>query len=207
MKNIFLAILLFAGISHASAQEVYSSSGKPGYHKATKKKKKGFDPDKLILGGMPNLSFGGGFVDLGVSAIAGYRFTDHFSAGLGVGYLYSKAPYSIDPNNANNILYETENIVNPNLWSRYFVFRNFFVTGIYEYDLINEKLPLDNYGQVNPTKSNFTNSCLFMGVGMRQPLGGRLSLYGEIVYDVLQGKNSPYYPGEPQIQLGFAAGF
>src|SRR5580693_1802904 len=126
MKNTILVFLLFVGVSYASAQEVYTSSGKPGYHKKIKKKK-GYDPDKLIIGGMPNLSFGGGYVDLGAAAIVGYRFTNHFSAGLGLGYLYSKAPYGVDP--YNNILYATENIIYPNLWTRYFVYRNFFVSG------------------------------------------------------------------------------
>ena len=203
MKNTILVFLLFVGVSYASAQEVYTSSGKPGYHKKMKKKK-GYDPDKLIVGGMPNLSFGGGYVDLGATAIVGYRFTNRFSAGLGLGYLYSKAPYAVDP--YNNILYATENIIYPNLWTRYFVYRNFFVSGTYEFDIINQKLPLDNYGNVNPMRSNVTNSCVFLGVGIRQPLGGRVSFYGEIVYDVLQGRNSPYYPGQPQIHLGFAAG-
>ena len=206
MKNLIFVLILCAGFTYTSAQDVYNSSGKPGYHKQTKKRKKGYDPDKLILGGMPNLDFGNGFVDVGVSAIVGYRLTDHFSAGLGVGYLYSKSPIAYDPNNSNNILYQNENIIYPNLWARYFFYRNFFATATYEYDIISQKVPFDNFGNLYPPTSHFTNSCLFLGAGYRWRIAGRLSFYGELVYDVLQGKNSPYYPGQPTIHFGIAAG-
>ena len=205
MKKIMLIVLLFTAYNYASAQDVYTSSGKQGYQKKTKKKK-GYDPDKLIIGGMPSLAFGDGYVNLGISALVGYRITDHFSAGVGLGYLYSRSPYTVDPYNPNNILYQTESVIYPNVWTRYIVYKGLYVTGSYEYDLIYEKLPLDNYGNVNATRSSATNSCVFLGIGYKQPLSGRLSVYIEGVYDVLQGVNSPYYPGQPQIHIGFAAG-
>ena len=39
MKHIIWVLLVFVGMSYASAQDVYTSSGKPGYHKKAKKKK------------------------------------------------------------------------------------------------------------------------------------------------------------------------
>ncbi len=207
MKNIVLVLLLCAGFTYASAQDVYTSSGKPGYQKnVKKKKKKGYDPDRLILGGMPNLDFGNGFVDLGLSAIAGYRITDHFSAGIGLGYLYSKSPVAVDPNNPNNILYQTENILYPNVWARYFIYKGLYAVVNYEYDIISQKVPFDNFGVLYPPASHFTNSCLFLGPGYRGRLAGRTSFYIELVYDVLQGTNSPYYPGQPILRGGIVFG-
>src|ERR1022692_4776451 len=97
MKHIIWVLLVFVSISYASAQDVYTSSGKPGYHKKTKKVK-GYDPSKLIIGGGLTAGYADGSVAVGISPIVGYRFTDHFSAGVGIGYLYSQLPESIDPN-------------------------------------------------------------------------------------------------------------
>jgi hypothetical protein len=210
MKNIFLAILLFAGISAASAQEVYSSSGRPGYYKKTKKEKKGYDPSKLVLGGGLNASFGGGEVSAGISPMIGYRFTEHFLAGVGLGYQYYKSVYSTDQY-GNPTSYSTDNIVYPSVWARYFVYRNIFADATFEYNIITQVDPLDdipgspNYGDPIPTKSTFDVSCLLLGVGYKWALGGRVSVFGELMYDVLQNPNSPYY-GQVVPRLGVSVG-
>jgi len=209
MKYFVWALLLVMGLSYAgsaSAQEVYSSSGKPGYHKKTKKKK-GYDPDRLIIGGGLNAGYGDGFANVGVSPILGYRITDHFQAGIGVGYQYYQEPEYVDPNNPNKIDYARENIVYPNIWTRYFVYKNFFVDGTLEYDLINLRQPgYDANANFGIQKENVTNTCLLLGAGIRQPLGGRVSMYFELIYDVLQGPYSPYPAGAPDIRVGFATG-
>ena len=191
----------FAGISIASAQEVYTSSGKPGNHKkAVKKKKKGYDPDRLIIGGGLNAGYSGDFANAGISPIVGYRITDHFSAGIGLGYQFYKFPageYNY------KLYYSYENILYPSVWTRYFVYKNFFVSGSFEYHWINLKEPFDYTSNLHTTRSSHTNPCLLMGAGIRQPLGGRVSAYAELIYDVLQGKYSPYPKGGPDIRIGF----
>jgi hypothetical protein len=96
------------------------------------------------------------------------------------------------------------NIIYPNVWTRYMVFRNFFVDATYEYDFINLKSPFDRYGNPGTTRSQVTNSCLLLGAGLRFPAGGRVSFYGELFYDVLQGKYTPY--PYPDLRFGVAAG-
>jgi hypothetical protein len=208
MKHIVWVLLLFVGISFASAQEVYTSSGKPGYHKKVQKKKThGYDPDKLIIGGGLNAGFDGGYLNLGVSPIVGYRITDNFSAGIGLGYLYAQQPVYVDPVDPYKVSYVRENIIYPNVWARYFVFRNFFVSTTLEQDFIGWRGPgYDQYGNLTTRHETFTNTCLFLGGAIRMPLGGRVCFYGELRYDVLQGKNSPYTPGAPDLHFGFAAG-
>lgn len=198
MRKVVLFVLLLAGFSGAMAQEVYNSSGKANYK--GKKEKTGFDPDKLVLGGGATVRLGNGFAVLGASPIVGYRVANHLFAGVGCGYLYYKAPYDDIHNVYQNIIY-------PNVWARYFVYRNFFINATYEYDIITQRYPLDNKGQFNETKSQVTNSALLAGVGLRQPLGGRVCFYGELYYDVLQGKYSPYPKGWPGVRFGIAAGF
>ena len=205
MRYITLVVLLFIGISYASAQDVYTSSGKAGYHKKTKKQK-GYDPDKLIIGGGLNAGIGGGYANAGISPIVGYRFTKRFSAGIGLGYQFYKDPVAYDPINPNKVYYAYENIVYPSVWGRYFVWRNIFMDATFEYDFINLKYPLDQYGNYNATKSNVTNPCLLIGAGVRQPLAGRVSLFAELIYDVLQGEYSPYPKNGPDFRLGICAG-
>ncbi|MFI5195605.1 MAG: hypothetical protein ACHQD8_00810, partial [Chitinophagales bacterium] len=197
---------LFIGISYASAQDVYTSSGKAGYHKKTKKQK-GYDPDKLIIGGGLNAGIGGGYANAGISPIVGYRFTHHFSAGIGLGYQYYQEPVYVDPNNPYKVSYIHDNIIYPNVWTRYFVYRNLFVDATLEYDFINQKAPgYDNYGNLTTVKLNVTNTCLLIGIGIKQPVGGRVSLFAELIYDVLQEPYSPYPQGVPDFRLGICAG-
>ena len=207
MKNVVLVLLLFAGMSYASAQDVYTSSGKQGYQKKTKKKKSGYDPEKLIIGGTLNAGFGGGYANVGIGPLVGYRITDHFSAGVGLGYQYYQEPEYVDPVDPNKVSYIKENIIYPSVWTRYYVYRNFFVSGTFEFDFINLKGPGYVNGYLNTVKESVTNPCMLIGAGFRQPLGGRVSAYFELIYDVLQGQYSPYPVGYPDIRIGFGAGF
>lgn len=194
---ILLLVLLVVGVQ---AQDVYNSSGKANYHV---KKKKGYDPDKLILGGSVIVNVGGGYTNLGISPLVGYRLSKHLSAGVGVGYQYFK--YVSATNAANTAQYYTKgNFVYPNVWARYFVYRNIYLSTAYEYDIMSLTEPFDQYNNLKDTHYNLTNSALFVGAGVRQPLGGRVSIYAELVYDVLKGVNSPYSGVMPRI--GIATG-
>ncbi len=202
MKNIIFILLFALGATVAHGQEVYNSSGKANYK--NKKKQKGYDPDKLVLGGGMNLGFGNGYANVGISPIVGYRLTKHFSAGVGLGYQYYKYPSYLDP--FNNYYYTYMNIIYPNVWTRLFVYRNLFLSAGYEYDFITLKKPFDRFANLKQTKSTVDNHCLLVGLGLRQPIAGRVSFFGELFYDVLQGEYSPYPKGNLGIRFGIAAG-
>ena len=203
MKNLIIVLLLCIGVTTASAQEVYNSSGKKTYKK---KKKTGYDPDKLIVGGWLNLGLGSGYVNVGVAPIVGYRFTKFLSAGIGVGYQYTRFPIFITPTDPNQPTYINNHMLYPSVWSRCFVYRNVFLSTAYEYDFIFQRPGLNNFGVLVDKTFHVTNSCWLVGVGLKQSLGGRVSYYGELFYDVLQGENSPYPHGSPSIRFGIAAG-
>ena len=202
MKRIILLIVICLGFANMQAQDVYTSSGgHPGFHKKTKKK--GYDPEKLIVGGGFNAGFSGGDIILGISPTVGYRFTNKFSAGVGIGYLYYRQTTYQDQ---YNTYYLNENIVYPSLWARYFVYRNIFITSTFEYDFIHVKgTDVDYLGYLDPTNMSVTAPCLLAGFGFKQPLGGRVSGVFEIMYDVLQQKYSPYLQ-QPVMRLGIVAG-
>jgi hypothetical protein len=207
MKHIFWVLLVFIGFSYASAQDVYTSSGRPGYHKKPKKKK-GYDPEKLIVGGGLILDFGSDYVLAGLSPVVGYRFTDHLSAGVGLGYEYFKVP-DLDyynPPYAN--YYDKGHIIYPSIWGRYFVWRNVYVTGTLEYDVISGTYPFYDViaNQFTDYKKTVNSESVLLGVGVKQPLGGRVSIFGQIQHEFLQQNYSPYY-GQPFIvNFGIAAG-
>ena len=207
MKNLILLLVVCLGVQLASAQEIYNSSGKgkPGFKKTTKKKK-GYDPDNLIIGGGLNAAIGDGFATAGVAPLVGYRFFKNFSAGIGFGYQYNKLAIYQDPLDGR-YYYEKEHVIYPSVWAKYFVYNNIFVTGAYEYDFINLDYPFDKYGNFGSTKSKVTNPCLLLGAGMRFPMGGRVSFYGELIYDVLQGQYSPYPKNSPDLRFGVMTGF
>jgi hypothetical protein len=200
MKNLLIVFLLFLGLS-ASAQEVYTSSGKRSYKQKTKK---GYDPDRLIVGGGLNAGFGSGYTAVGLSPVVGYRITKSFSAGVGIGYQYFR---QFDFEDQGKKWYISSNMIYPSVWARQFLFRNIFASACFEQDFISIKQPgIDVVtGQIQDVASNVTASCLLVGVGLRQPMGGRVSFIGEIMYDVLQQKYSPYY-GQPTIRIGILAG-
>ncbi|GAA4464674.1 hypothetical protein GCM10023093_15530 [Nemorincola caseinilytica] len=203
MKKILLAVLLMMGFTGAMAQQVYNSSGKANYKK---KKKTGYDPDKLVLGGGINFGLGQGYAILGVSPLVGYRIAKPLFVGLGVGYLYLQRPDKIDQ--FDHIHMEYKNIVSPSVWARCIIYRNIYAVATYEYDIINRKSSQYDVftGTFDRVKENLTNQCVFVGLGAKQSVGGRVSICPELVYDVLQGQNSPYPAGAPSLRVNVMVG-
>lgn len=207
MKHILVVFLLLIGISCASAQEVYTSSGKPGNHKKSQKnKKKGYDPDRLILGGGINgLNYSNAIASAGISLIAGYRITDKLSAGVGAGYFYIQEAVT-DIYTPSKPSYIRQYMWNPNVWARYFVIRNFFVSTTAEYNFIVKRSPQDRGGYNTVQRSSISNTAILVGAGFRIPLGGRVSALAEARIAVLQDPVNLYPPLTPMLNIGFAAG-
>ncbi len=206
MKRILVVLLLFVGITYASVQEVYTSSGKPNSHKKAKKKK-GYDPDRLILGGgLSGLGFNSGDIYAGVSLFTGYRITDKLLAGIGTGYQFSQqsVPDLLSPGQPYR---RRSHLVTPNLWVRYFVYKSFFVSTTFEYNFINlGRQGLDNAGKTTTIRTNMNSTVVLVGCGTRMPLGGRVSAFGEVRLAVLQDPLELYPPLSPMLNFGFAAG-
>jgi len=209
MKYLLTIWMLCFGITVVSAQEVYNSSGKPGKRKSKESTVKGFDPSRLIFGGGVIASFGTGFTDFGVSPIVGYRFTDRFSAGIGLGYQYLKqTEYVYTSSISAYAPYPSQaHILSPSIWTRVHVFNDIFAEGVFEYNVmyLSDYAIDQNSYEVVPEKITIGVPSLLLGAGIKRPIGGRASFIIEVLYDVLQQDNSPYF-GIPVIKGGIVVG-
>lgn len=207
MRQIICTLLLGMICFGVSAQEVYNSSGRAGGYR--KKEKKGYDPDKLVLGGGLNANYAriqlddytsGSYVQFGISPKVGYRLARFLTVGVGVGYQYYKSPdYVAYIQNTPKIAYTHYNIYYPGVWAKCFVYNPIFISADFEFDVTRVReyrLMYDAFGQPDhlvTKRSTVTAPCALVGAGFRQSLGGRTSATFEIMYDLLQADYSPYY--------------
>lgn len=208
MKKLFFALILTAVSIGAFAQgEVYSSTGKPLKRDRRTEREKGFDPTRVIFGGGFVLGVGGGITDIGISPVIGYRITDKFSAGIGLGYQYYKDKFAtqyIDKSTGaiHDYAFKTS-IYTASIWARYLIWNNIFVHLEPEMNSFEQWRQPDNF-TIN--KERIYVPSLLVGAGLRQPVSDRLSLVGTILYDVLQEEDSPY-KGRLDIRFGINVGF
>jgi hypothetical protein len=201
MRYLILAILVSLCFGTLSAQEVYSSSGKPiNEKKKYKEDPEGFDPSKIIWGGGIILSAGSGYANIGASPIVGYRITDRFSAGVGISYQYLKLKNAYTANNSQGMPqnYDLEtSMYTANAWSRYIIWNGIFAHVQPEINSLEVLKPVDVLHPSGATirtvgKERMFVPCLLVGGGIRQPISERVSFVGIILYDVLKDNNSPY---------------
>jgi hypothetical protein len=222
MNKICIIIALCLGLAtSAGAQELYNSSG---VHSTPLKKKvqpKGFDPQRLIFGGGLGLSFGE-VTAVALTPTIGYRITDHFAAGVGLGFQYYNAKdffqvYSYSVQDYVSFPLKST-FVYPSVWARYVVFRNIFVQAEAEYDIQHFKVYTQDSDPNSPTLGepisstlNYKSPALLLGAGLRQPISDRSSFVIMAMYDVIQDPYSPYlnHDNIPHIdfRFGFNVGF
>lgn len=210
MKRILLVLLVCAGFT-ATAQEVYTSSGKPASASKRKQKEQGFDPSKLIFGGGLQLSFGN-VTSISVSPVLGYRISDNFAAGVGFGYQYLKIKdYFQIEDLYGSISYQDykSSIISPSVWGRYLITPNIFAHLEYEHNFLSfqdYRYSPSGSGEIEGYKVKYQAPCLLVGGGYRQELGANSSFFIMLMYDVIQDKYSPY-KDRLMPRIGFNIGF
>ncbi len=209
MNKIILCLLAISLSVSAGAQEVYNSSGNgPGRNQYAKKKKTGFDPQRLVIGGAPVLGFGSGYLALGVAPVVGYRFTERFLAGVGLSYTYNRQKdfYQFASGDSYDLKLHT---YSGSVWARYLVFDNIFAHAELEQDFTRYSYTADdpyNPGSFRTEWINYHSPALLLGGGYRSPISTNASFVAMLLYDVLQDKYSPYFGG-PSIRVGVNVGF
>jgi hypothetical protein len=208
-------VLLIALGFTASAQEVYTSSGRPVGAKPKQQKKQkpdGFDWSRIVVGGTLGFGMGDNTLAFSVAPVIGYRITDKLAAGIGFGYQYYKQKdfFQIVDYNTNNIYYRDykASMMSASVWARYLIFDKLFVHAEYEHNFFSFNDYQFNYntGQIDASKLRINVPSVLLGVGYRQPISENASVYIMGFYDVLQKEYSPY-KGSIQPRIGFTVGF
>lgn len=215
MKKYFLIILLCVLGYGLQAQEVYNSSGRRDGYKRNNKSS-GFDPSRLVLGGGLGLSFGNA-TSIAVAPIIGYRFTDNFAAGIGLGYQYVSVKdfWEIwDPQQQAYDYYPYRaSLFSGSVWARHIIWDNIFAHAEFEYDIqryrnyyIDDNPISPTYATVQKETISYNSPALLLGGGYRQRVTDNSSVVFMVLYDVIQDKYSPYRD-RVDFRIGFNLGW
>lgn len=164
--------------------------------------KRGFQRDKLFLGGNFGLTFGD-YTNINVSPQLGYRFSKSFAAGLGINGQY----VSIKERNYNDDLIRksTRGVAGLNAFGRLYPVSLIMLQVQPEANYIFGR---DRYYNADPSRTladAVIAPSVLAGGGLVLP-AGRGGFIISIFYDVLQDKNSPY-GRRPIYNVGFNTGF
>jgi hypothetical protein len=148
--------------------------------------------ERIFFGGNFGLQFGTiTFVD--VSPMIGYRFTEKFSAGPGISYMFYRERFSgFTP-------FETS-IYGGRIFTRYEIYRGIFFHG--EYEVLNREV-FDSWLFPERFRTNVTS--ILLGGGIRQHMGGRTFLNLLVLWNINESAYSMY--NNPIIRMGFNVGF
>jgi hypothetical protein len=179
MKKALLMFLLCTSILFVFAQD---EEEKP-------EKEKGFQKEKLFVGGNFGLTFGN-YTLINVSPQIGYRFTDHVAAGVGLNlqYISIKEKYT----NGDTYRKSTQGVTGLNVFGRLYPINQFMIQVQPE---INYVFGKEVYYDTNPRQEFELDAqivpSLLLGGGLVIP-SGRGAFITSVFYDVLQDPNSPY---------------
>jgi hypothetical protein len=144
--------------------------------------------NKIYYGGTVTASFGS-TTSIGFWPMLGYKLTPKISGGAEAGYEYLSYGNGQSTHNYGAALF-----------GRFRVGRNLYAHA--EFQNINYEIFTTN----NSSTREWVPA-LLLGGGYVKKLNARTSVYGEVLFDVLQADNSPYKAGDPVVNVGVAVGF
>ncbi len=163
--------------------------------------KKGFDKEKLFIGGNFGLSFGD-FSNINISPQLGYRFNQYLAAGMGI----NMQMVSIKERFTNGELYKktSQGVAGLNAFGRIYPFQQLMLQVQPELNYIwgKQKYFLPNVPDIKMDTKIVPS--LLLGGGAVFP-AGRGSFITSVFYDVLNNVNSPY-GNRPIVNFGFNVG-
>lgn len=149
------------------------------------------DAGEIYWGGSINVRFGR-TSGIGLYPLVGYKITPQWSVGARVGYeLWWRSRFSET---------FTTHAFSGSLFSRYRIIPQIYA---------HAEGGAGNYDRIlfSDESDRVTYPFLFLGGGFSQPVSRRAWLLFEILYEVIQDRDSPYDGGGPLISVGFGVGF
>ena len=194
MKKTWFIVALLALTNIALAQD---EEEKP-------ERKKGFQKDRLFVGGDLTLAFGNSVTSLGASPYFGYSLNKYIDVAVSFNFTYtSQRDYAVYGDKARQTLY------GPGSFVRIYPLKFIFAQAQFEHNFIRLKyIPANNSSFILPNNNLDVNSFL-VGAGYaggRGP-GNNSFYYFSVSWDVLKNKDSPYVDGlgraVPIIRAGY----
>jgi len=148
--------------------------------------------EKVYYGGYANFSLGK-YSIIGFEPMIGYKLLPKFSVGGKLSYEHFK--------NKNYSPTQSGSNWGIGAFSRLRISRRLYAH--VEFSEMNYKLFQDG----GETSNREWISFLFVGGGFIQPISKGVSLNAEVLWDVIQNKNSPYNTVEPVFNVGVGIGF
>jgi hypothetical protein len=170
-------------VADPKPEQIQEPAGKP--EKSNKKS------DKVYYGGYANLSFGQ-YTLIGFEPFIAYKLFPKFSVGGKLSYEYVK-----------DKRYETD-YESSNFGISFFARRRFFrkLYAHIEYAEMSYKL----YDSMGESQRNWI-PFLYLGGGISLPITKRASVNAEVLWDLIQDKDSPYKAVQPFFNVGIGVGF
>ena len=185
MKVFYLVIILLL-ISFNGFSQYFEAEAEEPEEKETK-----FDKSKMYYGGYMNLSFGT-YTVVGLTPLVGYKVSPTFSVGAQFSYEYVK-------DKSYEIVYETSSY-GLSVFSRYRIVPQLYAHT--EFSQMNYKLYYTDGGSTREWVP-----FLWLGGGYSQPISQNTWFNAQILFDVINNENSPYFGYEPYFSVGFGVGF
>ena len=205
MKNrlFFLPLLIFSVAATAQYTPVTPLHNRPVEAETdTAETKKGFDPDRLVIGGNLGASFGD-YTFVNLAPQVGYMINKYITAGVGVNYLYQSVKYY--DNSGNDFYRNNLSYAGVNLFTRVFPVRFLFISAQPELDYSWGKTKFKGaYSELyNDVKldGKFVPAFL-VGAGAVLSPNGKGGMFISLQYDVIQNNRSPYGT-RPYLNIGF----
>lgn len=149
--------------------------------------------DRIYFGGNLGLQFGT-VTNIEIAPLVGYRFTDDFSAGMGITYIYFKREFDNYPD------FET-NIYGYRLFARHNIQEQFYAHAEYE------NLSLEFFDINDGSSRREWVPGAFVGGGYFQPLGRNAGFNVTALYNLMYDEFKSPYNSPWVIRVGVTMGF
>lgn len=165
--------------------------------------KRGFKKENLFTGGSLTVAFSNGTTVLGVSPYFGYSLNKYIDIAASLNFNYTSQ---------RDFLYNgdklRQTIYGPGGFIRLFPVRFLFAQVQYEHDFIRVKYIPDNNNNYPAFTENLENNSVLVGAGYASGReDGNTYFYISLLFDVANGKNSPYKDEQDRVLPVIRAGY
>lgn len=149
------------------------------------------EPRKVYYGMTLGMNFGD-YMRISAQPMVGYSFTPQISGGVKAAYEYVRDSRYTDTFTSSNY--------GGSIFARYRFIPQAYLHGEFAYMSYGVKTS-------GSTNDRFGVPFLLLGGGAVQRVSPSVSVYAEVLVDVLQDKNSPYQKWQPWVSVGATVGF